>query len=128
MSTEGTLHQQVCDYLRLRYAGVLFHTDYAAGVKLTMPQAVRNKRLQSGRAWPDLFIPEPRNGFHGLFVELKKEGTAIVLKDGSLTGNAHIREQAAMLEGLSYRGYAAVFARGFDEARTILDKYLGHGE
>lgn len=89
-----------------------------------MGQAVRQKKLHSGRAWPDLFIAEPRGGFAGLFLELKREGTTVYLKDGSLTANKHIREQAAALESLRKRGYEAGFAIGFDEARAEIESYL----
>lgn len=66
MSKEAILHQQVCQYLRMQYPDVIFRTDFAAGVKMTMGQAVRHKKLQSGKAYPDLFIAEPRyqKGIH----------------------------------------------------------------
>lgn len=121
---EADLHQQVTDYLRIQYRNVMFHTDFAAGVKLTMGQAVKNKRLQSGRAWPDLFIAEPRGKFHGLFLELKREGTKIVKRDGFLVADPHIKEQAATINHLLAQGYWAEFAVGFDHAKKIIDTYL----
>lgn len=137
-NSEAVLHQQVADYIRLRYPNVLFHTDYGSGTKLTLGQAVKQKRLNGGRkAWPDLFIAEARPTYHvdsienrrwvegcGLFIELKREGTRIWLKDGSLTKNEHIRQQAEMLDELQSRGYSAEFAIGFDHARQIIDSYL----
>ncbi len=143
-NSEETLHQQVADYLRLRYAGRLFHSDFGSGIKLTIGQASKQKRVQGGRrAWPDIFVAEPRailgghgnvmslNGepvealFYGLFLELKREGTRISKKDGSLVSDEHIREQAAVLEELRNRGYKAEFAVGFEEAKKIIDNYLG---
>lgn len=121
---EATLHQQVCDYLKLQYSGVLFHSDFGSGIKLTIGQAARQKRLQSGRAWPDLQIAEPRGDKHGLFLELKREGTVIILRNGQLTADKHVREQHAVLKELIERGYAADFAVGFAAARTAIDKYL----
>lgn len=59
--SEEMLHQQVADYLRLQYPDKLFHSDFGSGIKLTMGQATKQKRLQGGRrSWPDLFIAEPR--------------------------------------------------------------------
>jgi len=55
-TAESILHEHVCDYLRLQYPDVLFRTDFAAGEKLSMSQAIRNKRLQACKAWPDLFV------------------------------------------------------------------------
>lgn len=127
-NSEATLHQQVCDYLRLRYPHVLFRTDMAAGMKLSPGMAIRHKRLQSGRAWPDLFIAHVnRTGslvVCGLFLELKREGVRIYKKDGSLVSDPHIQEQAAVLERLRERGYKAEFGVGFDQCRLIIDEYL----
>lgn len=119
----------------LAYPCVLFRTDFAAGMKMTIGQAARHRRLQSGRAWPDLFIAQPAFNraakepddtvfFHGLFIELK--ATNIYKKDGSLRANPHVAEQAAMLERLRKLGYEARFAVGFDQAKQIIDDYL-HG-
>ena len=145
--TELELQMQVADYLRLQYPGVLFHSDFGSGVKLTMGQAIKQKRLQGGRrSWPDMFIAEPKNvkaeckvitdgdvikearfleQKYGLFIELKKAGTRIFKKDGTLVSDAHICEQFDMLEQLRRRGYMAEFACGFDEAKKIIDEYLG---
>ena len=146
--TEAELQTQVADYLRLQYPGVLFHSDFGSGIKLTMGQAIKQKRQNGGRkSWPDMFIAEPRNvkaiakqidyddnhvigAFtlleqkYGLFLELKRQGTRIYKKDGTLTANEHIQEQAKMLEELRKRGYKAEVACGFDEAKRIIDEYL----
>lgn len=83
-----------------------------------------HQQLQSGRAWPDLFIYEPRNGKHGLAIELKAEGVSVLLKNGDLPSNPHIREQAEVLRQLRDRGYAAEFAVGYAQARELIDAYL----
>lgn len=133
--TELELQAQVADYIRLKYPSVIFHSDFGSGIKLTMGQAIRQKRLNGGRrSWPDMFIAETitvkkNDGtcevLSGLFVELKREGTRIFKKDGRLVSDAHIREQFDMLEQLRQRGYKAEFACGFDEAKKIIDEYLG---
>lgn len=136
--TELELQAQVADYIRLQYPSVIFHSDFGSGIKLTMGQAIRQKRLNGGRrSWPDMFIAEPRTlgnrclegllvePYHGLFIELKKAGTRIFKKNGTLVSNAHICEQFDMLEQLRRRGYKAEFACGFDEAKKIIDEYLG---
>lgn len=141
---ESDLQIMVADYLRLQYPDVLFHSDFGSGVKLTPVQAMIQKRQNGGkRAWPDMFIAEPmpvkgapdgimgvkRNEqYHfGLFIELKREGTRLTKKDGSWASE-HIAEQAEMLERLIFRGYKAEFAVGFDEAKRIIDEYLGGGD
>jgi hypothetical protein len=126
---ESELQVMVADYLRMQYPDVLFHSDFGSGIKLTMGQAIKQKRQNGGRrAWPDMFIAEPRVKIQepvnfGLFVELKKDGTRIYKKDGSFASE-HIEEQAKQLAMLQAKGYRAVFAVGFDEAKRIIDEYL----
>lgn len=135
--SEAELHEMVCDYLRVRYPRALFRTDFASGLRMTMGQAIKHKRLQSGRAWPDLFIAEPGlyystegsvETYYGLFLELKKDGSRVYLKDGSLSIDPHIQEQAAVLKRLRQRGYRAEFVVGFKDARALIDEYLGAAE
>lgn len=140
--TESELQTQVADYIRLRYPKVLFHSDFGSGIKLTMGQAIKQKRQNGGRrAWPDMFIAEPRApkklikregwlpadifgcGYHGLFLELKKEGTRLRKKNGDYASE-HIKEQSLLLRALGDKGYRAVFVVGFDEAKKIIDEYL----
>lgn len=136
---ESDLQIMVADYLRLQYPDVIFHSDFGSGIKLTLGQAAKQKRQNGGRrAWPDMFIAEPvhksiagivalgRN-CSGLFLELKKDGTRLKKKNGDWA-TPHIAEQANILEKLRQRGYAAVFAVGFDEAKRIIDNYLGGKE
>ncbi len=139
--TEVELQIQVADYLRLQYPDVLFKPDFGSGVRLTPQQAARQKRQSGGlRGWPDLFIAESayvraplfrdkpdlvncRKLHHGLFIELKKEGTRLTKLNGEWA-TPHIAEQAEMLEKLISKGYYADFACGFDEAKAVLDRYL----
>jgi len=65
----------------------------------------------------DLCIPEPRNGLHGLYIEMKKpKGT----KPASVT-----EDQKKWIAALNYRGYSAVVCYGANEAINTIDKYLG---
>jgi len=150
---ESSIHYQVAQYLKHQYPNVIFRTDFAAGIRMTMGQAVRHKSLQSGRAFPDIFIvqhfpkePVTLDGpysaiavtYCGLFIELKKDGTVLkrpkdaraILKGEAklrLAGDwfdQHIDEQAQMLERLRNLGYKAEFAVGFDHAKKIIDEYL----
>lgn len=123
--TEAALHQNICDYLHYQHRGVLFRTDFAAGIKMTIGQAAKHKRLQHSRAFPDLQIVKACRGYHGCFIELKREGSGTFLKDGSLSRNPHVQEQAQMLVQLNTEGYYAVFAEGWEQAKMVVDGYLG---
>jgi hypothetical protein len=71
-----------------------------------------------------MFIAKMMHGKGGLFIELKREGTKLKKKDGTWL-TSHLAEQAEMLEKLRSEGYEATFAVGFDEAKEIIDNYLG---
>ena len=128
--SEKTLHRQVCDYLRYQYPKVIFSSDLSGATKLTIGQGKALKNLRSGRGFPDLQIMEPRGKYHGLFIELKAEGTDLLKKKMvdaygyPMWSTPHIREQHEMLEALEQRGYRAEFAIGFDDAKEIIDNYL----
>jgi hypothetical protein len=124
--SEAKVHQDVADYLKLQYRNVIFHTDFAAGIKLPPWLAIKHSKLQSRRGYPDLTVLEARLGYKALLIELKSPSARIFKMDGSWA-SPHLAEQEVMLHDLQVRGYAAVFADGFDQARAILDWYLGDG-
>lgn len=132
---EHQLYGKIAGYLQENYPDVIYRFDIAADLKLTQGQAAKFRRLHPRRGYPDLFIAKPKDGLNmdaggnpnyyaGLYLELKAEGNSPFKKDGSLKKDQHLEEQQAMLEMLRYRGYKAVFATGFDEAKKIIDEYL----
>ncbi len=121
--SERTLHRAVCDYIRLQYPDVIFNTDLSGATKLTVGQAVALKSLRSGRGFPDITIYEPCKGFHGMFLELKQDGTPIYRQNGKMA-TPHIQEQWDMICKLNDLGYYAKFAIGIDDAIKQIDWYL----
>lgn len=122
---EESIQIRVVRYLAEAYPEVLFRADVAAGSFQSIGMAMKMKRLGGNSAsWPDMFIAHPAKGYHGLFLELKREGATIFKKNGELVANEHVREQAATLEKLRGRGYAAEFAVGFEAAKKQIDDYL----
>ncbi|MFV0519754.1 MAG: VRR-NUC domain-containing protein [Lachnospirales bacterium] len=63
---------------------------------------------------PDICLPVARNGFNGLYIELKRQ-------KGSRTSP----EQKEWIEQLEQQGYKAVICFGFDEGKKVLEEYLG---
>lgn len=122
--TELQHHLEVATWLKRKYPDVIFRTDYSAGLKLTIGQAKVHNRLQHGKGYPDLWIAKAIYPFHGLYIELKKDGTTIILKNGQLTADKHIREQAVVLGSLFRAGYGAAFAIGHLQAKQIIDDYM----
>lgn len=62
---------------------------------------------------PDLFLPVARGGYHGLFLEMKRE------KGGRLS-----QHQKEWGEALTAQGYVVVSCPGWDAARHVLLLYL----
>lgn len=151
-NSEHNLYEQIARYLQLQYPDVIYRFDIGADLKLTMCQAAKHKRLHPKRGYPDLFISEPKiakpqcrvltdeerrelrkgmefisvkiqQNYHGLYLEIKKDGEKLTKKDGSWR-TPHIAEQAEMLERLRQAGYKAEFGIGFEGCKKIIDKYL----
>jgi hypothetical protein len=64
---------------------------------------------------PDLLILEPKNGFHGLCIEMKRAKPAVSVVS---------KEQKDMLERLNAKGYVAKVAYGAEEAYKIFLEYI----
>ena len=62
---------------------------------------------------PDLFIPVPRNGKSGMFVEMKR-----------LKGSVTSTEQTIWIEWLGELGYHVVVAKGAQAAIDYINSYL----
>lgn len=80
--------------------------------KRTDYQGKKLKREGLKKGVPDLCLPVPRSGFHGLYIEMKY-GT------GRLT-----KEQKEWIEKLNKQGYKATVCYGFEEARDTILKYI----
>lgn len=121
---EFELQSQISSYLIYQYPDVDFLSDTVASVKLTMPQAQRNKKVQKpGFKCPDLLILEPRGEYHGLFIELKAS-TPYKKCGNELKKNQHNQEQDKQLKKFEKKGYRATFAWSFEMARSIIDNYM----
>ena len=65
------------------------------------------------RGVPDNFLPVPRGGYHGLWIELKRT------KNSSTT-----KEQKQWVEDLNAQGYMAVVCKGWEAASKVIEEYL----
>jgi hypothetical protein len=121
MKKEESLQIAVCNYLRLQYPDVIF-TSEASGLKLTMGQAVKMKKMRSESGLPDLMIFKANSFFKGMFIELKNETP--FKKDGKLKKDEHLQEQWNIMQRLQAEGYAASFGVGFDSCKEMIDHYM----
>lgn len=72
------------------------------------------KRMGLRKGFPDMFRPAARNGFHGLFIELKRDEKSRVSA-----------EQRNWLAYLNAQGYRAVVCFGADSAIEEIRGYMG---
>lgn len=63
---------------------------------------------------PDLCLPVARRGYHGLYVEMKRDDKAPVSED-----------QTRWLDWLAEQGYCALLCVGADDAIEQIEWYLG---
>ena len=124
------LQVAVSDYLNLQYPKVIFTSESSGGKAANQQAAIRAKRKRSQNGLPDLIILKRTDHYAGLMLELKVEKTCIIVKigerKGMLSEDKHIVEQYNVLESLRKEGYYAEFAVGFDQAKAIIDAYMGN--
>lgn len=121
---EQDIHIAICTYIKVKYPNVIF-TSESSGLRVSMYQAKLLKKMRSCAGLPDIMIFEPRKSYYGLFLEVKRDNFAVYKKDGGIVSNTHIQEQEEIIHRLNQRGYLASFVRGFDDAKALVDYYLG---
>ena len=88
----------------------LYHTPN--GGSRNVAEAANLKRMGVKAGVPDLCLPYPSNGYHGLYIEMKRDG-------GRLTA-----AQRDYLAWLNENGYRAVVCYGTEHAIKVLEYYL----
>ncbi len=63
---------------------------------------------------PDLMLAVPRGGYHGLFIELKRQ-----------RGGRVSNTQQTIMDGLRAHGYRCEVCKGWIAARAVIEDYLG---
>lgn len=73
---------------------------------------IRNRQLGVRSGVPDLCLPIPAGGYHGMYIEMK-----------TLAGDTS-ENQDRWLSALNGFGYLAVVCHGWEEARDAIIRYL----
>ena len=76
----------------------------------------RNRQMGCRKGVPDLCLPIPMSGYHGLYIELKTDR-------GRLN-----EDQKRWLKNLSAMGYRTKCCRGWKEAAKVLAEYMNEDE
>ena len=87
------------------------------GGKRSKATAALLKRTGVKAGVPDILLPVARGGYHGLFIELKRE------KGGHVSP-----AQESFMEKLMAQGYKCEVCRGFDSAVACIQEYMTGGE
>lgn len=104
------------------YPGLELLNGSLNGVKLFVGQAVKAKKAGMKKGFPDISLPVPRGGYHGLFIELKIKAYRNI--KGKMVHPKVSGEQLWWLDQLKEMGYRAVVCYGFDEAKVEIVGYL----
>ena len=110
---ESVMQSQFVAWFRLKYpqyAKLL--TAIPNGGKRDIITASILKREGVTAGWPDILMAVPRNGFFGLFMEMKVEAGKVSAK------------QEEMIHLLIEQGYQAVVVWSFEEAQWTVLNYL----
>lgn len=81
--------------------------------KRTNAAGARLKREGLRKGYPDIVLNVPHGGYHGLFIELKRQ------RSGRTTP-----EQKEWIAKLIKQGYAAAFCYGWEDAWTFIHSYM----
>lgn len=111
--TEQTEQQIFMKWLWKAHSDVYEMAYAVPNGRTSMLEGLKYKRLGAKAGVPDVVVDFPVSPYHGLRIEFKR-------REGGIVSEA----QTAWLENLNKRGYLAVVARGFDEARIMVEKYL----
>lgn len=120
---EEKIHIMVCNFIKAKYPQLIFLSD-GSGLPLPNGLAAKFAKMKSEPAIPDLHILEPRKGYHGLIIEIKKLSATVYLKKGGVTKNQHIRDQLNMLSRLNDKGYKACMCIGYKETIKAINDYM----
>lgn len=112
--TENSLALRLSVWLRKNYPDVIFAHDLM-GCDLGKEQRAFYTNLRNPeRGYPDLFVVEPLHGYHGLYIEEKREKGGVVSS-----------EQKDIHQRLRLRGYKVEVGVGLEDCKNIVREYLG---
>ncbi|MBR4057875.1 MAG: VRR-NUC domain-containing protein [Oscillospiraceae bacterium] len=83
------------------------------GGKRRRTEAARFKAMGVKAGVPDLCLPVPKGGYHGLYIEMKRQ------EGGKLS-----KDQRDWIEGLDQNGYCVCRCDGARQAIAVLEAYM----
>ena len=92
------------------------------GGKRNIKTATQLKREGVQAGVPDIFLAVPDQYRSGLFIEMKRP------KSPGIRAGSPSKAQREVMQALTARGYCCKVAYGADEARKVIEWYLGEEE
>lgn len=111
---EHQLQVECVNYFRLKYRNARIFAIPNGGDR-NVKVAVKLKKEGVTKGVPDLQIAAARNGYHGLFIEMKNG------KKGRLS-----KEQEDFIDYLIKEGYKCEVVRNIDEFMAVTKEYFGY--
>jgi hypothetical protein len=112
---EAQAQEAVFEWIALhakRFPGLALAFHVPNGGSRHKAEAVNLKRQGVRSGVPDIFIPIARQGYHGMFIEMKAKGGRIK------------QAQADYINAVREQGYITMICYGSDEAIEWLEWYL----
>lgn len=110
--TEHEEQAALFTWFRMRYAGMLMYAIPNGGARSSITGArLRDEGVLAGV--PDIFLPCPSGGKHGLYIEMKRQ------KGGRVSA-----PQKVVMQALRMQGYEVAVCHGWQEARDYIEQYL----
>lgn len=100
------------EFARAKYPELKYLHHIPNGGKRTKVEAARFRAGGVKSGIPDICLPVPRGGWHGLYIELKRKG------------NTTTRNQDDWLAFLDSQGYRVAICYSWSSASEIIIKYL----
>jgi hypothetical protein len=108
--------QKMCvAWFRTHFPDAVMDAGYYSGVKMDAKRGSIAKAAGHVAGMPDIRIYEPRNKYHGLFVELKAPGVAPKARAGA---------QERVCTKLANSGYCVLFINDFDTFKSEVKNYM----
>lgn len=107
------LFQWAADMARIKYPELALMYHIPNGGSRNKVEAARLKGQGVKAGIPDIFLPVARGGYHGLYIEMKRQKGGVVSVD-----------QKRMINALRLQGYCVQVCTGFQNAADYIEKYL----
>lgn len=116
------LQIQIVTWARYQYPKVF---PFLVGIKNEMncSQGMGNLYNRMGRkkGASDIFIAQPNNKYHGLWIEVKPDGFK-----HTKSNDEHVRCQLDFIETMKTNNYYGEMVIGFDQAKELIESYLNN--